>query len=696
MGIESVYRNWYEQKAILQDEMKRANASVQEPLKLLLLQGYAKVASISVEDAKTLGIQTSPLWQESNGYHRDTRHKVKNAVHEAFAKALSLKPTEVHLVHNRNFREVLARQALVCDDFASLEQAVKQEREQVLFLDYSNLQTSVEELKAKLSRFEQKQKIHPIAFTTYLGQTLLLHPQLFEGEEGEKYDSVLFDLIAHSGFTLSPDQLTLAWLKVDTIASILKTYASVTHVEGRAFSIARDVMRDFYALGKSDIPYLNVLAPATAQLVHGLSVENVAAGFQQKGLSDFLHTSYFRLQEAMKRAVKVQNELVPFLNEIGLIHQEIQNQLAIATPYSEGDLSAIVRANLAELLMGFHPPQVALNPSSMHMFATLLSAVEKEKNSKTLNVLLLNDVYFETEAILKEAKHYKVFGLQDERQNQPIDLFVGEFHHNFSKKRGEYSPEKVLDMVQELIKSGSVAKKFTVILDTTLDFEQSWELKAFLDDPLIVQGLKEGSLNVVLHKSLQKFDMLGMDNYYGGLAIAINDPHAFATFNRRFNAAEDSLTGLNYQGIAHLKKYAHQGIENYRKALVNNTKKLYQAIYRKETKSPMKVSTMHDDKLAFLDLKFPHFPKTQTAFISQFRAFAKAEKLPLTCRASFSFANTNLSFISDTSMRLTPGLEKASMLDRYAVFFQQMQKLEGQTDEQVASLVGKNTTDVVT
>jgi len=139
----------------------------------------------------------------------------------------------------------------------------------------------------------------------------------------------------------------------------------------------------------------------------------------------------------------------------------------------------------------------------------------------------------------------------------------------------------------------------------------------------------------------------------------------------------DQLKGFNYQGLTHLQKYG--GIDRYRKAIMENTRKLYamlpeEAIFFEGMTAPMQISKNEDAQQVFIDVKFPGRPLTGFKVSRKLREFAKARKLPFTARSSFGFANTNLSVINNDIFRLNPGLDDEKNLVHYAEFFKVIQE----------------------
>jgi hypothetical protein len=278
-----------------------------------------------------------------------------------------------------------------------------------------------------------------------------------------------------------------------------------------------------------------------------------------------------------------------------------------------------------------------------------------------------------------EGDHLSQEGM-NEASAKPIDLFITEFHHNILNDRHIYRPENVLHQVKSLMENKWVAENFTVLLDTTIGFQLSDEVREFLNDPAIKSSTAKGRLNVVLLRSAQKFDMLGMDNYYGGITLSINEAHSFVKFNHRMKHKDDQLKGLNYQGLTHIQKYSGPFLDMFRKALMDNTHKLFQniskeAIYREGSQNPLQISKLEDDQLFFLDIKFPKYPKTAESFRKALLKFAKQRGLPFTTRASFGFLFTNLARIDGQKLRLCAGLEGENILNQYSTFINEVQRV---------------------
>lgn len=452
---------------------------------------------------------------------------------------------------------------------------------------------------------------------------------------------------------------------------------------------------------KSDRPYLRVLPGATVDLLHGLADYKPNEGgidkvFADKGLTDLLQTSYFRMAIAMQSAIDGQGEMVSVLNAIETINQELAMILAIVEPHGQNAFGDGIRSAMTTgsdqkpptIPVGLETPIVHLKPSSMHCLASIASSVEAQKGTNELNVCVLKDNYYEGVGALTNSNTYKVsvmdgdklgdkqnpvpLDLKPFKDKAPLDLFVCDFHHNISIDRQHYKVEDLSRQVDELFANDLVAKKFTVALDCTIDFINSPDVRDFLEHNKA--RITSGELNVVMYRSAQKFDMFGLDNYYGGFSVTVNKGQDYGSFNTRMDAPDDQLGGLARQGLSHVGANAAPRMDQYRQAIMDNAKKLYDAlppecIYSPDSTCPIQVSKTDDPNSVFLDIKFPDNPKAFEEFDRKIKAFAKQNELPFTQRASFGFVTTNYSFIAGSKCRLNPGLEGPEVQQKYVDFF---------------------------
>lgn len=436
--------------------------------------------------------------------------------------------------------------------------------------------------------------------------------------------------------------------------------------------------------------------------------------YAKMGLTDLLQTSYFRMLTALTNAADLHADPIRFLNEVEVIHQEIAAILTLVEPHGRGAFqdafnAAVTAGNLIPAAM--RPARVHLKPSAMHCLASAVAGVEAMAGTNLLKVVLLRDCYYESEFALGEWRSFKRFtlvgddcsildgdvplllkdGLPDSVPRgdarwtpfKPLHLFIADFHHNISIERNDYKVENLIEQVGRLYAKELVAPRFTVAIDCTIDLIRSTDVQAFLE--AFAGKIADGTLNVVLFRSAQKFDMLGMDNFYGGYTVSLNDGVNWAAFNTAMNDPDDQLEGANRQGLTHLMKYAAASLDAYRLAAMANTKALYDALPASarhggpDPMGHMVFSRIEDPRCAFLDIKFPgagdneaELKAVAAKIQEKIVKFADAKKLPLTSRASFGFPTTNLTLISGSKVRLNPGLDAPEAMTAYAAFFKKI------------------------
>jgi hypothetical protein len=463
-------------------------------------------------------------------------------------------------------------------------------------------------------------------------------------------------------------------------------------------------------------PYLRFYPEATCALLDGLATVKGPLGtvdetFAARGITTVLQSAYIRALGAMARAPVIAGDMVAFMDAVETIHDQLQLILGIVEPHAQQTAFAegIVRAlrepiedpsakkrKARPTLPSDLDAQVQHKASAMHSLASIVAGVEAQAAGRKapVNTLVLKDNYYESAGAV-EHSHANLISILDgyklgndplqaehfkggAKPPAPFDIFICDFHHNISVERNEYHLEKVVHQVDELFRLGLVAERFTVAIDCTVDFLRSLDVRAFLEH--FKDRIDRGELNVVLYRSAQKFDMLGMDNYYGGYTITINDGRSYALFDKRMNAADDQVTGLAHQGVAHLGQFGTQAGDDYRRALIKNTKLLYDKLVAKgldERDAPIRIGTSTDPNNVFLDIQFPdtealekHERNPGDTFSTQFTPWAQdVGRTALTQRPSFGFATTNLTTIGGSKTRLNPGLEDEAVLDRYADFF---------------------------
>lgn len=674
-----------------------------------------KASDISVDDMDSLEKTINNFLEEVT-----SNNSILNS------RKITLKPI--------NFSNLLTAEMKENSDIDEIISKI-QEKAKEIVTDFSNKKYKTDEDKIKLQ--ETINKLQLFAFTKHKDQHVLLIPSLFpNSSNAELLQSVDFfnNFIAKTGFCLTPDAMREAWLKVSDIETILEeNHLPIAKLatQGSSFPtvcknfdtfMKHQVIKEFKKLsdGNEIPPYLKILPKITCQLLEGLKECNVDNKFETAKIEDLLQISYFAMLESMKHAILNKDNIVEFQNNMEVLHQQIQMILAVTRPHDEHALAASIIEKMTggaePIVTNLPSPQAYAKPSAMHCMASVIASVAEQKpQDRPIGVMMLEDCYYETADVLELVTKnlYTLNGdilakrkaATDEEEafdvsltdKKSIDLFVCEFQHNISSARRAYYIEDIKAQVKAMVDANVVAEKFTVAIDTTLDLEQSEHVRDFLADSQIQNLINSGRLNVVLVRSGQKYDMLGFDNYYGGIALSINDQKAFASFNMRMDNAEDQLKGLSYQGLAHLQKYSGTGLDEYRQAIMENTQALYRQLpeeIQNGTSKGLCISKMHEKQI-FLDIKTriknnKKLPEVEDHIGECLLAFINKHDLPLLQRASFGFSISNIVHVKQSLMRFTPGLEDEKSITLYATFFQELHNCltegikKGETDKELA------------
>lgn len=539
--------------------------------------------------------------------------------------------------------------------------------------------------------------------------------------------------IYHNGFTVGPQHLIDQWSRNMEVPENLivnvdqmmmgKAMRGVDQVVMPAdtsslarFATAQDftqttIFQDFKALGqRADAPaYVKVTASATAAMLEGLQNTNAHQTFTDKGLDPMLQLTYNRMQACMQKASACAGDPAQFnqfISQIDQLQEQMSNVLAVARPFEQGQFNTVMQGATDLLPENFSPeiqPQYALKNTGLRSLSAALTGVEELKGGQKLNIAMQKDCYYESGFAVAEAMNHQHVTLDGDNIEGSInhaenvlaegklDLYVAEFHHNISISRHEYHAEDVTAQVDRLFEKGLVSDRFTVALDTTIATTDAQEIKAFLAHN--EERIREGKLNVVMYRSGQKFDQMGMDNYNGGIMVTVNDGKSFTAFDKAVNEGVgrgvDKLGSLSEQGFTLIQQHAQSQLNDYRRAVMSATAQLSQP--QAETNplglpptmfltpelrgaAMIQLAPNQDDRAVFLDLRNPWMEQGSDQAGNFNKGIATAmiylskvdpENFHMEGRASFGFVHSNITLIGGDKFRFNPGLEDAATLGRY-------------------------------
>lgn len=355
-----------------------------------------------------------------------------------------------------------------------------------------------------------------------------------------------------------------------------------------------------------------------------------------------------------------------FSQAIERTHYELATLLFLTFPYKEQDFRQAFRHRLQIVPEPFQDKVfVGLTRSAMSTFAGILLAVRSLQTRP--NIAYVDQCYWEEEELVGEKSSTNE--VLNDSTIQTVDLYVTEFNHNMTDapEHTHYTSGDPIKDIKALLQAKKETRHLTVAMDYTIDFLNSPKAKQLLEQ--FIPEIRSGKLNFVFFSSGQKFEMLGLDHYYGSpFWIVNNGSPSWKAFERLTTSEAYKTDPLSLQWFCLMARHAPQAAESYKKLIFQKTRGMLSRVPLELlpgslSKLPVRINTV-DETMdpAFIDLKFsgPHFSSLlKRVHQLLYRHFAE-RKVPLLSRSSFGFFHVNASFLGDHSLRVTVGLATAN------------------------------------
>ncbi len=368
-----------------------------------------------------------------------------------------------------------------------------------------------------------------------------------------------------------------------------------------------------------------------------------------------------------------------FTDYIELSHAELRTILAIANPYPYEDdrvLFSDIYINLLKnhevLPEPLHGNATAgLAKTGVNAYAAAMVAAMQTVTDDHFSAVYSQGFYFEQIPFIGNDREItQVFGRGLDRK---IDVYACQIHPGveIATEHYRYESHNVRRDIDRILRLNRTTNtKLTVIMDCTIDYVESEDIRQLL---LAYQHqVLTGNLNFVFFRSGQKYDMYGLDNYYGAPFFIVNNQEGIW---RRFNeipicsaVKADELTH-NYFSMSYLA--APVGADEYRRLVFDNARYLIDRTPPELIATPenirqrIRISQAGDGmNLSYLDIKvygFCHYLRS-LVLMRYFYYLCSKEDVKAYTRASFGFQHTNfitinVNFVPDsTTIRLSPGI----------------------------------------
>lgn len=422
----------------------------------------------------------------------------------------------------------------------------------------------------------------------------------------------------------------------------------------------------------SAAPHITTLGGATMRLLSGLlekiDQEKWVALNADPAVRLIVQASLYKIKESLAHAELYMGDYKQFAQCIEFIHAEIATLLELAHPYQEGDFSPIYLDRLQRVPESLRPYlKAGLGKTAMTVFAGINSALIRTTPQPVR--ACCQGLYYEQAHLMGENCHFDAIVANPAIKK--VDLYVGQFNPNIEIETAHrhYTKRNVIHDIRELLKTKSDTRELTVAIDATIDYFNSPDNEELLRE--FEHEIHAGRLNFIFFHSGMKFDLLGMDNYYGAPFYMVNNGAAhWESFNRLLTEKVFKTDSLSHQWFCLSNQCASKEMDAYRALIFNNTKEILNNLFghvmaTPDEDQPFRVSTV-DPKMepSFIDVKITgRFHRVKCILlIALLYLRCLKEGIKIHSRASFGFYHINCIMISvnavdgSSSIRINPSL----------------------------------------
>lgn len=396
---------------------------------------------------------------------------------------------------------------------------------------------------------------------------------------------------------------------------------------------------------------------------------------------ELTQTTVYRLMQHCAAASDKLKDFRQYSQAIDRIHAELTTLLLIYKPFNTGSFEEKYRNYLKPLLQSAEQiKEIGIAKSAMNVFSGVLSAIMKDNAHPV--ILSGEQSYYEKPELLGERTILLKDVLNDPNVKK-ADLYVAEYYHNIdiSSNVINYTKSNVEKDIEEIFKKKPATDNLTVAIDATIDFTKSKDIQSLLKK--FQKEIKAGKLNIVVFRSGQKFDMLGLDNYFGGPFYIINNGEKkWDSFNKIKSDPVFQTDELSQQYFSWITESGPELVDEYKKLIFDNTRDILDIVPPSlKAKPGRKVCVCNVDKdvkTPFIDIKLDASQfndvlilEVQNLFMS---IFAQNEKLTYR-RGSFGFAHPNITvFMNEKRIRINPGIDPTEK-GLYQQFFKNLEMI---------------------
>lgn len=445
-----------------------------------------------------------------------------------------------------------------------------------------------------------------------------------------------------------------------------------------SFSIHRPDKKEFLSLLEffeitcRELPeYKRVLIDGTLGVIKGLfndmSEQKWQKVLESPTKSFITWLSMVKIKNQLELLSKhLNSSLFEIASQLEQVHADFSALLEVLRPFSASDFPQIYRDLIAIPVSLTQLTSYGIHNSGMICFASILKAVQKKSGS--VHAIYGENSYFEcTKALEKLADSFSLSDCATQQEWKRANLLLVQYNPAISidPKHEQYQLENIEAMVRKSLNARAGAS-LTLALDGTLDSITSPKVTHILTT--FSQEILEGTLAVVVFRTGNKFDLLGMDNYCGAPFFVISSD--LASFDLLFTEPILQCDDLSLNWFCLAYRYITPQLEQYQRQICANTRSLLAKIPKtlQNRAARYRVVPMAPEiDPAFIDIKIAGpFQQIKAAALILPYLFVSSMKKnqPIFNRPSLGFYHPNISVIFGkecSTVRLTLGLDPAEV-----------------------------------
>lgn len=415
-------------------------------------------------------------------------------------------------------------------------------------------------------------------------------------------------------------------------------------------------------VGEAQIMFAKTTSAMMTSLLSNIDLDEWNRKQNDPVMAELTQNALLRASQHIATGLNHIDDFRQFSQAMDRTHAELTTLLLLYAPFGmdsfESNYRAFIQPSFPDTI---EPSQVGIAKSAMNVFSGV-NAVIIQSNPNPVRICGAHS-YFE-EAHLVGGNLTLEKALNDP-QIKKIDMYVAEFYHNMDidPNHTNYQKGTVISDIRNIFEKKPETDSLTVTLDNTIDFTQSEDVKQLLKE--FEKEIKEGKLNIVVFRSGQKFDMMGLDNYYGSPFYMVNNgSDKWKEFERIKTDEVFQTDELSQQFFSWMAATGPELVDQYKSQIFDNTANILAMVpdsLKPKEGSKVSISTFEEGvKTPFIEIKIDLeqveqrmlFEWVQENFISQ---FVSEEKL-VYMRSSFGFPHANLMRIG-SKLRINPGAD---------------------------------------